>query len=354
MAIGSLILGIVIITTAIFALVIVISSRKIDFGDRLFDPQKSLRSQIRRKFGGRKLKMAKSKKSRSIDDILEEDSMDEELAYEEVSLSRPEATLGGATPAPHTAQAKPSPIPPSPPGSQYESEKEIKGEEEIMELKKLEKGEGEESEFLDVPVETTIKDSTSTFNRDLSIRLPKNMCLDEVFRLRITIKKSEEYSSELTLKELTLDEKEAKYYSLKVEKLGKKISEATIILSGITEAPLTIRPMAIGGVAHIAPSTRTVMFDSEAEETVIEFFITPTKWTEVMNVLRIEFEQNYKVIKTLEIPMKIYKRKFEALFGLNISGVQKYILLIYSAIGSVIGLYGTLANFVDFLPDLPF
>ena len=62
------------------------------------------------------------------------------------------------------------------------------------------------------------------------------------------------------------------------------------------------------------------MFDSEAEETVIEFFITPTKWTEVMNVLRIEFEQNYKVIKTLEIPIKIFKRKFEALFGLNISG----------------------------------
>ena len=113
--------------------------------------------------------------------------------------------------------------------------------------------------------------------------------------------------------------------------------------------------MAIGGVAHVAPSSRTIMFDPEVEETVIEFYITPTRWTTgVMNVLRLEFEQNYEILKALDIPIKIYKRKFEAIFGLNISAAQKYILLIYSVLGAVAGLYGTIANFVDFLPALPF
>lgn len=343
--IGSLILGIIIIVSALITIIIVLSSRKIDFGDRAFNPRKTLRRQIVREL--------RDKRKEAIDIEKEVAAHDMMASLAPTALptrppTAPEAAYSGEEEAVKKSSRK---------RKKMDEEGILGGVRgEMIDEEMDEEGEAEEVEMLDDLFDATgTPEVEGKYNRDLAIRLPKNMCIDEVFRLKISIKKTEEYSSELKIKEMTLDKKEAQYYALTVEKLGRKISEATIKLTGINEEPLTIRPMAIGGVAQVAPSSRTIMFDPKVEETVIEFYLTPTRWTTgVMNVLRIEFEQNYEILKALDIPIRIYKRKYEAIFGLNISAAQKYILLIYSALGTVAGLYGTLANFVDFLPALPF
>jgi hypothetical protein len=89
----------------------------------------------------------------------------------------------------------------------------------------------------------------------------------------------------------------------------------------------------------VSPSQRVIYFDPKAKEIVIEFFLTPTRWsTDLTSNLRIEFEQNYRIIRTVDVPVKIYKRKLEAIFGLNLSKWQKYTLFVYSALGTLSGL----------------
>ncbi len=183
------------------------------------------------------------------------------------------------------------------------------------------------------------------FSRDLSIKLPKNMCLEEVFRMKITLIKAEEFDEDVTISDLELDKKEAKYFSLNVTKLGETVVEATTRIKGLEEGSLIVRPISIGNVTAIAPAQRTVHFNPDQTEIVVEFFLTPIRWTtDVVNVMRVEFEQNYEIIKTVNIPVKIYKRKLEAMFGLNLSKWHQYTLFIYSAIGTILGLIGTLQD----------
>ncbi len=118
---------------------------------------------------------------------------------------------------------------------------------------------------------------------------------------------------------------------------------------------MSVRPFAIGNVAVIAPAQRTIYFNPEEEEIVVEFYITPTRWTsDITNVLRIEFEQNYAVIKAVNIPMKIYKRKYEAMFGFNLSKWHRYVMFVYSGIGTLVGLYGTVVKYLGKLQALSF
>ena len=199
-------------------------------------------------------------------------------------------------------------------------------------------------EETDLPI-TGAEIKGEKFSRDLSIKLPKNMCLEEVFRMKITLIKADEFDEDVTISELELDKKEAKYFSLNVTKLGETVVEATTRISGLEEGSLIVRPISIGNVTTIAPAQRTIHFSPDQTEIVVEFFLTPIRWTtDVVNVMRVEFEQNYKIIKTVNIPMKIYKRKMEAMFGLNISKWQQYLLFIYSAVGTVLGLIGTLQD----------
>ena len=157
--------------------------------------------------------------------------------------------------------------------------------------------------------------------------------------VKVTLIKSEEFKEELTIKELELDKKEAEYFSLNVTKLGEKVTEATTRIVGLKEGILIVRPIAIGNVAIISPGQRTIMFNLEEEEIIVEFFITPTRWSkDLVSNLRIEFEQEYKIIKAVNIPIKIYKRKMEAIFGINISKWQYYVLFVYSALGTISGL----------------
>ncbi|MHA1828537.1 MAG: hypothetical protein ACTSX6_07805 [Candidatus Heimdallarchaeaceae archaeon] len=188
-----------------------------------------------------------------------------------------------------------------------------------------------------------IGEKTDNFSRDFAIQLPKNMCLEEVFRLRITISRTDKYTSEVEMKELDLSEKEAEYFSLSVKKLGEKVVETTTRLEGLKNGNLTIRPIAIGNIAVISPAQRTIFFDQDEQEYVVEFFITPTKYSkDLASILRIEFEQEYKNIKTINIPMKIYKHKFEAIFGLNISKWQQNVLFVYSGLGTIAGIISSM------------
>jgi len=185
--------------------------------------------------------------------------------------------------------------------------------------------------------------------------VPHNLCVNEVFKLVIFIKKSGHASDELEISYLRVSSEEAKLYSLTAERLGKRLTKAKVKLKGLTEGPITIRAYFTNGIGYIVPSERNVYFEPNKEEIRAEFFVTPTTWTsKVANKIRVDFEQKYKELLVINMPVKIYKRSFEALLGLNISGLQKYVLLIYSILGSIFGLYGTLANFLSFLPQIPF
>ncbi|MHA1198057.1 MAG: hypothetical protein ACTSQF_01685 [Candidatus Heimdallarchaeaceae archaeon] len=216
----------------------------------------------------------------------------------------------------------------------FDDEVEMLEEAEIVE--EAEEAEVERIEATETKAEI---ETTDDMSRDLSIQLPKNMCLDEVFRLKVTLIKAKEFKDELTIKELELDKKEAEYFSLNVTKLGETVTEATTRIEGLSEGSLIVRPIAIGNVAVISPGQRTVFFNPEEEEIVVEFFLTPTKWSkELVSNLRIEFEQNYKILRAVNVPIKIYKHKLEAIFGINISRWQYYVLWVYSALGTISGL----------------
>jgi len=207
------------------------------------------------------------------------------------------------------------------------------------------------TELLDEGTIESIEEQTTLHTRDLSIQLPKNMCLDEVFRLRITLLKSDEFSEHISIKQLELSKKEAEYFSITAKKLGKEILEATTKIEGLEQGNLTVRPLSTSNVVTIAPTQRTVYFDIETEEIVVEFYIVPKRWiSDPISILRVEFEQNYKIILTIDLPIRIYKRQLEALFGFNLSKWHKYALLIYGVISTLIGLYSTLAEYIDILP----
>ncbi len=356
MAVGYLVVGIIIFVSVVFALVVSISARKIDFSDRLISPRtrERLLDRISRRDPeimaampapapesyekAKRSRRRPAKPSKKADyEAADEESIvfgdfgpkDEEILDEAKEEIEAEETVKSSLFTP------PPPLPDEGLGAPIEREESVLIEEPI---------------FTEDDIEVEEKD----LSRDLSIQLPKNMCIDEVFRLKITLIKSEEFSEDLTLKELELDKEEAKYFSLNVTKLGEKVVEATTRITGLKEGSLIIRPIAVGNVAVIAPGQRTIYFDAEEEEIVIEFFITPTRWSsDVLNVLRIEFEQNYKIIKTINVPMKIYKRKLEAIFGFNISKWHQYALFIYSAIGTIAGLISTLQErFVPWIQSL--
>jgi len=319
-------LGAILVGTALLALIVAITARKIDFGDRLFTIRKrevpivDPASKRRTKQRGKPTKSVPSPTP-----VYDSPTADiEKVASEKTSSD---------------ALTGPSP------GSGY-----APWIDEAAEYKKEKKESLEEAEMIEEESSTDLIETKESvgylpppppddMSRDLSIQIPKNMCLNEVFRLKITLIKSKEFEKELTIKELELDKKEAEYFSMTARKLGEKITEATTRIEGLVDGPLIVRPIAIGNVAVVSPGQRIIYFDPKAEEIIVEFFITPTRWSkELVSNLRIEFEQNYKIVKAVNIPVKIYKRKLEAIFGFNLSKWQQYVLFIYSALGTISGL----------------
>ncbi len=359
---GWLILGIALLFTAVFTIAVSISARKIDFGSRILR-DKPIKSQIT--LGGVKSK-AKKSKARSVappppptpssssfapytTDALtgpslrsraEEAEMKEEMdeaedeEWDETDIESdvlPEDTesevLSRNVEAPHYVSPKVS-------------------RDEFAEKSVL-----EPIEILDKGAIEILEEQTNLHTRDLAIQIPKNMCLDEVFRLRITLLKSDEFSKDVSLKQLVLTKKEAEYFSITAKKLGQEILEATTKIEGLEQGNLIVRPLSTSNVVTIAPTQRIVYFDSEEEEIVVEFYLVPKRWiSDPISILRLEFEQNYKIIRTIDLPIRIYKRQFEALFGFNLSKWHKYALLIYGVISTLIGLYSTLAEYIDIFP----
>jgi hypothetical protein len=360
---GWLIFGIALLVTAIFTLAVSISARKIDFGSRMFR-DKPDRSQIT--FGGVEPKIRKSKAKRSApppppsplssfapsvtetstepvpraraEEVKINDEWDEaeDEEWDETDIETDELpddieleTLPRNIESPH-----------------YVSPKSSRGEF-------AKKSAIEPQELLDKGTIEIIEEQPTLHTRDLSIQLPKNMCLDEVFRLRITLLKSDEFSKDVSIKQLELSKKEAEYFSLTAEKLGKEILEATTKIGGLEQGNLIVRPISTSNVVTIAPTQRTVYFDTEDEEIVVEFYLVPKRWIpDPISILRVEFEQNYKIVRTIDLPIRIYKRQFEAFFGFNISKWHKYALLIYGVISTLIGLYSTLAEYIGILPSI--
>ena len=355
-------LGAIFIVTVFLALLIGISAKNIDFGERLFSlkdrqtfiPRGPFRKKVVSSISGpvdvevssakskRKLKSRKGKTSKSLPSpssytwIGDIEPIKEEEHYERVT----DALAAGREHAP-----------------KYEEKAKMVDEEKLSEAKEFEEElemaapPDEEGEMIeesgvssgmdkdDIPGETAVKEIIAGFSRDLSIMIPKNMCLDEVFRLKITLIRDDKYDDKVSLKELTVDKESAEYFSINVTKLGEKIIEATTRIHGLEQGTLIVRPIAIGHMAALAPQQRIVYFHPELDEIVVEFFITPTKWSKDLDSnLRIEFEQNYRILQTIDIPIKIYKRKMEAIFGINISKWQTIVLFVYSAFGTISGL----------------
>ena len=339
-------LGIIFITTALFAIIIGITAKKIDFSDRLFSlkdrktllPRRPVRDKALAAFADFEetegIKMKRKEKSRRAKKSLpsprpssskrmrDVEPIKDEEYYEEMS---DRATLAGREHAP-----------------KYDDEAEEVEmlKEEADEVEML--GEREESARMvdeDTLGEAAEKEVFEGFSRDLSIMIPKNMCLDEVFRLKITLIRDEQFDDRVVIEEITVDKESAEYFSMNVTKLGEKIIEATTRIHGLEKGVLIVRPIAIGHVASLAPQQRIVYFHPELEEIVVEFYITPTKWSKDLDsTIKIEFEQNYRLLRTIDIPIKIYKRKMEAIFGINISKWQTIVLFVYSAFGTLSGL----------------
>jgi hypothetical protein len=344
------ILGSIIVITVIFALLIAITARKIDFGEKIFNlkdretlfkrplREKALAAldppeEIESRKSKSKQKFRKSKSSKPSPRPVDTKKIRDEPAKDEMHYERvTDAFAAGSEHAP-----------------KYEEEAKIVDEEAelVPEAKEWEEEvemaappgieDGEMSkETLGETAEITPFEG---FSRDLSIMIPKNMCLDEVFRLKITLIRDKKFDEKLTFKELTMDKESAEYFSMNVTKLGEKVIEATTRIHGLEQGTLIVRPIAIGHVAALAPQQRVVYFHPELDEIVVEFFITPSKWSKDLDSnLRLEFEQNYRILLTLDIPIKIYKRKLEAVFGINISKWQTIVLFVYSAFGTISGL----------------
>ena len=350
--VGWLIFGIALLITAIFTLAVSISARKIDFGSRILR-DKPIRSQMT--LGGITPK-AKKSKARNAAPAPPPSSL---------SSSAPEVTDALTGPS-SSARAEEAKMKEEWDEAEDDERDETDIESDVMPEniesphyvspirsrgEVVKKSVIEQEEILDVGATDILEEQSSLHTRDLSIHLPKNMCLDEVFRLRITLLKSDEFSKHVSIKQLELSKKEAEYFSLTAKKLGKDILEATTQIEGLEHGNLTVRPISTSNVVTIAPTQRTVYFDPEDEEIVVEFYLVPKRWIpDPISILRVEFEQNYKIIRTIDLPIRIYKRQFEALFGFNLSKWHKHALLIYGIISTLIGIYSTLAEYIDILP----
>ncbi|MHA1220016.1 MAG: zinc ribbon domain-containing protein, partial [Candidatus Heimdallarchaeaceae archaeon] len=205
-------LGIIFITTALFAIIIGITAKKIDFSDRLFSlkdrktllPRRPVRDKALATFADFEetegIKMKRKEKSRRAKKSLpsprpssskrmrDVEPIKDEEYYEEMS---DRATLAGREHAP-----------------KYDDEAEEVEmlKEEADEVEML--GEREESAKYLCPncgtsleqgvkfcanCGKSIQEVFEGFSRDLSIMIPKNMCLDEVFRLKITLIRDEQF-----------------------------------------------------------------------------------------------------------------------------------------------------------------
>lgn len=194
-----------------------------------------------------------------------------------------------------------------------------------------------------------------TFARDVNIRVPQNMVVDDFYKLIVIISETDSYSPNVKVEQIKVSKEEAKTFALINSKLGINLMEATTKVEGLKAGPLIIRPIAVGNFARINPLERTINFDSKLKNQIASFYITPMIWkNKSANVICIEIEQEYTILKELNIPVKVFKNTYEAIFGLNISSVHMTFMLLYSIIGSLIGLYATLSNFLTFLPVLPF
>ncbi|MHA2357589.1 MAG: hypothetical protein ACXABK_02320 [Candidatus Heimdallarchaeaceae archaeon] len=363
---GYIIIAAIIFVTVITTFIIGISAKKIDFGLRILRPQARERLVARRPREERRLFTARSKSAPApppepfeesamikrekkkeapvakARDFLPEESDD---YFEKLEAGEKESTpplVSIIEPADEGTDNGDEEPDYGHLGSDNGDEDTDNGDEEFEEVAEM------------VTVSEEPENGDEGVSRDLSIQMPKNMCLEEVFRMKITLIKAEEFTDELALKELEMDKKEAEYFALTVTKLGEKVVEATTRINGLTAGSLTVRPIAVGNVAIIAPTQRTIYFDPEQQEIEVEFFITPNRYTtDVLNVLRIEFEQNFKIIKTVNVPMKIYKHKLEAIFGLNISKPIQRGLFVYSAVGTISGLISLFSDtIVPFILNL--
>ncbi|MCG3222675.1 MAG: hypothetical protein H7641_14945 [Candidatus Heimdallarchaeota archaeon] len=363
---GWLIAAIVLFLTGVLAIIISISARKIDFGDRIIRPRsRPILSRLEKRKDRRTMAGMPAPSPVASSEPYDEDEYDEKpkAKKREKMVSRRERAkdptdIEAFPDDEYTEKVYADALtgggpPPEKKDDTWEPEMADEEEVELYEESKPVLAVEAEREIVDEAKPVIVEEQGHS--RDLSIQLPKNMCLEEVFRLKITLIRAEEFEEELALRDLELDKKEAEYFSLTVSKLGEKVVEATTRISGLAEGGLIVRPIAIGNVAVIAPAQRTIYFNPEDEEIIVEFYITPTRWTtDVMNVLRIEFEQNYTVLKAVNVPMRIYKRKYEAMFGFNLSKWHKYVMFVYSGIGTIIGLYGTVVKYLGKIQALNF
>lgn len=332
MAIGWLIVGIILLVTAVLTLAVSISAKKIDFSARILR-ERPVRERI--VYGSVKGSKRKAKTSKPSGGY----SPPPPSPAPSVSSASMDA-LTGPSPAAREELAKQRERMDEVEESDEDFSKDF---EEIPAYVKSSISDDEilagfkEKEIVELVSEETISEEAELHTRDLTIQLPKNMCLEEVFRLRITLAKTDEYSKQVSIKEVELSKKEADYFALTAKKLGKDILEANTQIEGLQEGSLTIRPISTSDVATVAPLHRTVMFNPGDEEVVVEFYIAPKKWIpDPISILRVEFEQNYSVIRAIDLPIKIYKRQFDALFGINLSKWQKYALLIYGLLSTLI------------------
>ncbi|MHA1690227.1 MAG: hypothetical protein ACTSU7_01190 [Candidatus Heimdallarchaeaceae archaeon] len=359
--VGWLILGIVLFLTGIFALIISISARKIDFGSRMLR-EKPIRSRMT--VGGSESKAKKSKARHAAPPPPSTARSFSPASYGEDALTGPSPEARAELPKmkEELDEADFSPTDIEAEFSSEGIEAELSSENikapqyvspKVSRDEDAKKAEMEPEELLDEGLVEIIEEETAIHARDLSIQLPKNMCLDEVFRLRITLSKSDEFSKHVSIKQLELSKKEAEYFSLTAKKLGKDVLEATTRIEGLEQGNLTIRPLSTSNVVTIAPLQRVVYFDPADEELVVEFYLAPKRWIpDPISILRVEFEQNYKIIRTIDLPIKIYKRQLEAMFGFNLAKWHKYALIVYSVISALIGLYSTLAEYYGVLPTI--
>ncbi|UJG41197.1 MAG: hypothetical protein K9W45_01730 [Candidatus Heimdallarchaeum aukensis] len=255
----SFILGIIFLVSSLVTFVIVFSSKKIDFQkEKIFTS--NVKDLITDKMRlSRKDKKSKKKRRRSIPSSVKTMSSEEE------------------TELPKSVR---SPIPFAP----------MTLDEKLIESPELEMiEEAEETESLSLSVDKEEK----TYSRNLMIKVPYNFCINEVFKLVIFIKKTGYALDELEITCSRVSSEEARLYSLTTEKLGKKLTEATVKLNGLNQGSMTVRAYFTNGIGYIVPSERNVYFDPDKEEIVAEFFITPTIWTsKTAYEIRIEFEQN--------------------------------------------------------------
>ena len=221
---GWLIAAIVLFLTSVLAIIISISARKIDFGDRIIRPgSRPILSRVEK----RKAKVkAKGRMSSlpppspappppSSEEVVYDEKAkamrseriagpEKEVVYRDEYTGELTDVLTGGEPPREKKDESWEPEEMAEEADEYTSSEPVTAEEAVPIVSDVAKPESIEKQG---------------YSRDLSIQLPKNMCLEEVFRLKITLIRSEEFEEELALRDLEVDKKEAAYFSLTVAKL---------------------------------------------------------------------------------------------------------------------------------------